>query len=148
MSSVIPTPGHNTASIAAESELDVDVVVVGAGPVGLTAAALLSACGVDVLVVERNGSTSEEPKAISIDDESLRTFAAAGLIDAVLPIVTPGTGTRYYGVDGRPLSRPVPRSRSGWGTRSRTRSRNRTSSVPSTQPPPPIPGCTCGSGPN
>ena len=103
MSSVIPTPGHNTASIAAESELDVDVVVVGAGPVGLTAAALLSTCGVDVLVVERNGSTSEEPKAISIDDESLRTFAAAGLIDAVLPIVTPGTGTRYYGADGVPL---------------------------------------------
>jgi len=99
MSSVVEAPEHNAPS----STIDVEVLVVGAGPVGLTAAALLSACGVDVLVVERNGSTSEEPKAISIDDESLRTFAAAGLIDAVLPIVTPGTGTRYYGADGRPL---------------------------------------------
>ena len=99
MSSVVEAPEHNAPS----STIDVEVLVVGAGPVGLTAAALLSACGVDVLVVERNGSTSEEPKAISIDDESLRTFAAAGLIDAVLPIVTPGTGTRYYGADGVPL---------------------------------------------
>jgi len=99
MSSVVEAPEHNAPS----STIDVEVLVVGAGPVGLTAAALLSACGVDVLVVERNASTSEEPKAISIDDESLRTFAAAGLIDAVLPIVTPGTGTRYYGADGVPL---------------------------------------------
>ncbi|MDQ2722223.1 MAG: bifunctional 3-(3-hydroxy-phenyl)propionate/3-hydroxycinnamic acid hydroxylase [Actinomycetota bacterium] len=99
MSSVVEAPEDNAPS----STIDVEVLVVGAGPVGLTAAALLSAFGVDVLVVERNASTSEEPKAISIDDESLRTFAAAGLIDAVLPIVTPGTGTRYYGADGVPL---------------------------------------------
>jgi len=101
MSFVVEAPEH--ATLSATTDLDVDVVVVGAGPVGLTVAALLSARGLDVLVVERNGSTSEEPKAISIDDESLRTFAAAGLIDAVLPIVTPGTGTRYYGADGVPL---------------------------------------------
>lgn len=82
---------------------DVDVLVVGAGPVGLTAAALLSAADVRVMVVERNAGTSDEPKAISIDDESLRTFASAGLVDAVLPIITPGTGTRYYAADGQAL---------------------------------------------
>ncbi|MDQ2739336.1 MAG: FAD-dependent monooxygenase, partial [Actinomycetota bacterium] len=107
MSSVVEAPEDNAPS----STIDVEVLVVGAGPVGLTAAALLSAFGVDVLVVERNASTSEEPKAISIDDESLRTFAAAGLIDAVLPIVTPGTGTRYYGANGVPVFQaraPIP----------------------------------------
>ncbi|MCS7482884.1 bifunctional 3-(3-hydroxy-phenyl)propionate/3-hydroxycinnamic acid hydroxylase [Umezawaea endophytica] len=77
------------------------VVVVGAGPVGLTAAALLAARGVEVLVLERNATTSDEPKAISLDDESLRTFQAAGVVDRVLGIIVPGIGTRYYGRDGR-----------------------------------------------
>ncbi|MFI7361159.1 bifunctional 3-(3-hydroxy-phenyl)propionate/3-hydroxycinnamic acid hydroxylase [Streptomyces sp. NPDC050149] len=72
------------------------VLVVGAGPVGLTMASLLAARDVPVLVVERNGTTSDEAKAISIDDESLRTFAAAGLAETVLRIVVPGTGTKYF----------------------------------------------------
>ncbi|MFF0492126.1 bifunctional 3-(3-hydroxy-phenyl)propionate/3-hydroxycinnamic acid hydroxylase [Nocardia sp. NPDC004068] len=80
-----------------------DVAVCGAGPVGLTAAALLAARGVDVVVLERNESTSDEPKAISIDDESLRVYQQAGIVDAILPIVVPGTGTRYYDRHGEPL---------------------------------------------
>ena len=51
-----------------------DVVVCGAGPVGLTAAALLAARGVTVAVLEQHPGTSDEPKAISIDDEALRGF--------------------------------------------------------------------------
>ncbi|MFF5138415.1 FAD-dependent monooxygenase [Streptomyces sp. NPDC013157] len=79
------------------------VLVVGAGPVGLTAADLLGALGVRVLVVERHATTSDDAKAISLDDESLRTLQLAGLDEAVHPIIVPGTGTRYYGVGGRPL---------------------------------------------
>lgn len=79
------------------------VLVVGAGPVGLTAANLLGALGVRVLLVERNTATSDEAKAISLDDESLRTLQLAGLDEAVRPIIVPGTGTKYYGVGGRPL---------------------------------------------
>ncbi len=94
---------HGAAAVRPSVSTDVDVLVVGAGPVGLTAAALLSAAGVRVLVVECHAGTSNEPKAISIDDESLRTFASAGVIDRVLRIITPGIGTRYYGADGAPL---------------------------------------------
>lgn len=79
------------------------VLVVGAGPVGLTAANLLGALGVHVLVVERHPTTSDEAKAISLDDESLRTLQLADLDEAVHPVIVPGTGTRYYGVGGRPL---------------------------------------------
>ncbi|NRQ32173.1 bifunctional 3-(3-hydroxy-phenyl)propionate/3-hydroxycinnamic acid hydroxylase [Nonomuraea sp. NN258] len=79
------------------------VLVVGAGPVGLTAANLLAARDVPVLLVERNAGTSDEAKAISLDDESLRTMQMAGLAEAVLEIVVPGTGTRYFGRTGRVL---------------------------------------------
>ncbi|MFI1166926.1 bifunctional 3-(3-hydroxy-phenyl)propionate/3-hydroxycinnamic acid hydroxylase [Streptomyces sp. NPDC020801] len=79
------------------------VLVVGGGPVGLTMANLLAARGVSVVLVERNSTTSDEAKAISLDDESLRTLQAADLAGRVLDIVVPGTGTLYYDRHGRPL---------------------------------------------
>ncbi|MFG2592344.1 bifunctional 3-(3-hydroxy-phenyl)propionate/3-hydroxycinnamic acid hydroxylase [Streptomyces sp. NPDC048438] len=79
------------------------VLVVGGGPVGLTLANLLAARGVPLILVERNPSTSDEAKAISLDDESLRTLHTAQLADKVLEVVVPGTGTRYYDRKGRSL---------------------------------------------
>ena len=79
------------------------VLIVGAGPVGLTTANLLVSRDVPVLLVERNATTSDEAKAISLDDESLRTFDSIGLADRVLDIVVPGTGTRYFDRKGRLL---------------------------------------------
>lgn len=87
----------------AGSELTCDVLVVGAGPVGMTAAALLAARGVDVVVLERRSGPSDEPKAISLDDESLRTYQQAGLEPEILRVVVPGTGTAYYDSDDRLL---------------------------------------------
>jgi 3-(3-hydroxy-phenyl)propionate hydroxylase len=85
------------------SEKSVDVIVVGAGPVGLTAASLLATRGVRVTVFEQAEHTSDEPKAISIDDEALRVYQAAGAVDRLLGIVTPGTGTTYFDASGKPV---------------------------------------------
>lgn len=82
---------------------ELPILVVGGGPVGLTAANLLAARGLPVILVERHTSTSNEAKAISLDDESLRALDAAGLAEQVLDIVVPGTGTRYYDRRGRML---------------------------------------------
>ena len=87
----------------AQAELHCDVVVVGAGPVGMTVAALLAARGVDVVVVEKRSGPSDEPKAISLDDESLRTYQQAGLESEILRVVVPGTGTAYYDSQDRLL---------------------------------------------
>ena len=81
----------------------VDVLVVGGGPAGLTVASLLGTYGLRVTLVEKNHGTSDEAKAISLDDESLRALQVAGLDEAVYPIIVPGTGTHYYDRRGRPL---------------------------------------------
>jgi len=83
--------------------LSCDVVVVGAGPTGMSVAALLAARGLSVVVLEQRLSTSDEPKAISLDDESLRIYQQAGIAEDVLGIIVPGTGTRYYDSDNQPL---------------------------------------------
>lgn len=77
------------------------VIVIGAGPTGLTLANLLGLYGVEALIVERNPSTVGEPRAVSIDDESLRTMQAAGLIDTVFTKIVPGYGSDYLSPSGR-----------------------------------------------
>jgi 3-(3-hydroxy-phenyl)propionate hydroxylase len=72
------------------------VIIVGAGPTGLTLANLLARYGLAHLLVERNLSTVQEPRAVSIDDESLRTMQAAGVIDSLLTDIVPGYGSIYY----------------------------------------------------
>lgn len=80
-----------------------DVLVVGAGPVGMTVAILLAARGVGVTVIEKNAGTANDPKAISLDDESLRVYQQAGIEDLVLDVIVPGTGTKYYDADNLEL---------------------------------------------
>ena len=80
------------------------VLLVGAGPTGLTLANLLGYAGVPVLVLERNASVSNQPRAVSFDDESLRTLQSCGLEDEAYGLIVQGTGTKYYGADGRELA--------------------------------------------
>src|SRR5450755_3773151 len=75
-------------------------VVIGAGPTGLTIANLLARYGVDVLLIERNESTVQEPRAVSIDDESLRTMQAIGVVDTVVSRVVLGYGSDYFSAGG------------------------------------------------
>ena len=79
----------------------VDILVIGAGPTGLMLANLLGIHGASALLVERNPSTGQEPRAVSIDDESLRTTHTIGLGDTVLRSLVPGYGSDYLMPDGR-----------------------------------------------
>lgn len=79
------------------------VLVVGGGPTGLAAGNLLGALGVSTLLVERNPVTSDDAKAISLDEESMRYLQMASLDRAIYPIIVPGTGTRYFGARGQAL---------------------------------------------
>ena len=80
----------------------VEILVVGAGPAGLTFSNLAAQAGAQVLVIERNASTVTEPRAVSIDDESLRTMQAAGLVEDVRRnTIREGYGYRYFTAQGK-----------------------------------------------
>lgn len=69
---------------------DYDVIIVGAGPVGLTLANLLSLYDVSVLLLEKHKSLYQAPRAVGLDDESLRIWQQCGLIDKMLPYIAMG----------------------------------------------------------
>jgi 3-(3-hydroxy-phenyl)propionate hydroxylase len=62
-----------------------DVVVVGAGPVGLVTAILLGQYGIRTLVVERREEMYSYPRAVGIDDETMRILQAIGITGRQLP---------------------------------------------------------------
>ena len=88
-----------------------DVLIVGAGPTGLLLANLLGSMGVETIVIERNEGTVQEPRAVSIDDESMRALQAAGLSSKVEKIVTRGYGSIYKGPSGQVFSEVKPSSK-------------------------------------
>lgn len=61
----------------------------------------LSKQGVQVTVVEQLDSLIDYPRAIGIDDESLRTIQSLGLVDQVLPHTTPNHAMCFLTPKGR-----------------------------------------------
>lgn len=88
------------------SESNFQVAIVGAGPVGLTLANLLGVYGIRTVVLERNATTVEEPRAIACDAESLRTYQAAGLYDDVASEMLLGFDVDYVNSAGKVLFSP------------------------------------------
>jgi putative polyketide hydroxylase len=68
------------------SKVQVPVLIVGGGPVGLTASLLLSRHGVRSLLVERHPGTSMHPKARGLNVRTLELFRVWGLEPAVRAI--------------------------------------------------------------
>jgi len=84
------------------------VAIVGAGPTGLVLANILGVERVDTLLLERNERTVSEPRAVSIDDESLRTIQGIGLADVVLGDIVQGYGSHYFSPSGSDFARVQP----------------------------------------
>ena len=81
--------------MAHKTNYSTEVAILGAGPVGLTIANYLSKQGVQVTVIEQLNQLIDYPRAIGIDDESLRTIQSLGLVDQVLPHTTPNHAMRF-----------------------------------------------------
>ncbi|MDR6415624.1 3-(3-hydroxy-phenyl)propionate hydroxylase [Pseudarthrobacter sulfonivorans] len=89
---------------------ETDVLVIGAGPIGLAAANLLADQGVNVMLVERHAGTSDEPRAISVTDETLRVMQQIGIMDRLAPEMLMDTGARYFGRKEQLLAEVYPAS--------------------------------------
>lgn len=97
---------------------EVDVLIVGAGPVGLTLANVLGGHGVSTLVAEERDRLIDYPRGVGLDDESLRGFQAIGLVDQILPHIVPHQIMRFVNGKRRVLAEIAPSGEEfGWPRR-------------------------------
>jgi 2-polyprenyl-6-methoxyphenol hydroxylase-like FAD-dependent oxidoreductase len=90
-------------------EDEVEVAVVGAGPVGLTAAAMLAAYGIRTVVLDGADGPAEHSRAAVVHARTLETLEPLGVVEGMLDrgVVVPHFGVRDR--DRRLLSVPFGR---------------------------------------
>ncbi|TDC49006.1 bifunctional 3-(3-hydroxy-phenyl)propionate/3-hydroxycinnamic acid hydroxylase, partial [Micromonospora sp. KC207] len=82
----------------------VPVVIVGAGPTGMTAAALLAGHGVASVVLDRWAQPYPRPRAVHLDDEVCRILHRVGVHEGFSAIARPAAGLRLLDPDHRVLA--------------------------------------------
>jgi 2-polyprenyl-6-methoxyphenol hydroxylase-like FAD-dependent oxidoreductase len=99
-----------------DMEPEVDIAIVGYGPVGQALAALLGRAGHQVAVFERYNEVYRLPRAVHIDHEIMRLLQSLGLADRLAGEMIPLRDYHWFGADREPLMRLVPEhpATSGW----------------------------------
>lgn len=88
------------------------VVIIGAGPVGVTTALLLARHGVRSLLLERHGDIYPLPRAVVADDEVRRILQSVGVHEEFEALARPALGLRLLD-DRRRVITEFPRSLHG-----------------------------------
>lgn len=70
-------------------EVETEVLVVGAGPSGATAAALLATYGIDCMAINKHASVANSPRAHITNQRALEVFRDLGIEDQVTGWATP-----------------------------------------------------------
>ena len=82
----------------------VPVIVIGAGPTGMTAATLLAQQGISCLLLDRHESVYPLPRAVHADDEIYRILTRVGVGDEFAAHRRAGLGLRLLDTDMRVLA--------------------------------------------
>jgi 3-(3-hydroxy-phenyl)propionate hydroxylase len=94
-----------------------DVAIIGLGPTGASLANLLGAFGLEVIVIEREASAYDLPRAVHYDDECMRIFQKIGIADQLSRQTIFADGMRFINNDGALLAewmRPRTMGDQGW----------------------------------
>jgi 3-(3-hydroxy-phenyl)propionate hydroxylase len=84
---------------------EVDVAIVGFGPVGAVAACLLGQAGLRTHVIDSAHDIYPKPRAVALDHEIARVLQGLGLGEALAAHAEPFTDSVYFGADGRVIKR-------------------------------------------
>ncbi|AYN37787.1 bifunctional 3-(3-hydroxy-phenyl)propionate/3-hydroxycinnamic acid hydroxylase [Streptomyces dangxiongensis] len=80
------------------------VVIIGAGPVGVTAALLLARHGVPSLLLERHRDLYPLPRAVVVDDEVRRILQSVGIHEQFAALTRPARGLRLLNARHRVIA--------------------------------------------
>jgi len=84
--------------------VNVDVLVVGAGPTGLMLANQLLRRGVRSLIIDRNPGPSAQTKALGVQARTLEIYARLGIAERAIELGTRAAGASLW-VEGRRAAR-------------------------------------------
>ena len=77
-----------------------DVLIAGGGPVGMTLACELAQRGIACMLVERNAATTRHPKMDITNGRSMELFRRLGLADRLRAVARPSSDRRAIGTRG------------------------------------------------
>lgn len=102
----------------AEPQERFEVIVVGAGPCGVTLANHLGFHSIRTLILDSSTDILDYPRAVGMDDEALRSFQAVGLAEALLAEMIRNVPARYHTARGWCFAHVHPQDQPfGWSRR-------------------------------
>lgn len=95
-----------------------DLIIVGAGPVGMMIANLAGPSGMRILVLEQLEELIDYPRGVGMDDECLRVFQTAGLAEEAVRHTFPNQWMDFRTARGHSFASIQPRAQPfGWARR-------------------------------
>ena len=84
--------------------MDLDVLIVGAGPTGLMLANQLARRGVRAQIIDRHAGPARETRALGVQARTLEIYAQLGIVERALELGKRGTGANIW-AQGRWMAR-------------------------------------------
>lgn len=89
-------------TVVNSKKLSFDVLIVGAGPIGITTANLLGAMGIDTLVIDKSPEILQLPRAVGMCDEGSRIVHGLGLMQELEKEMLPVDDVFFMKQDDNP----------------------------------------------